>query len=64
MVDVFHTEPLPSASPLWDCSKLTITPHIAAVSDPADVAEVAVNNFEAVLSGGTPKQLVDFAAGY
>ncbi|KRA42244.1 2-hydroxyacid dehydrogenase [Devosia sp. Root635] len=34
-LDVFETEPLPTSSPLWDIENCYITPHIAAISDPA-----------------------------
>ena len=31
-LDVFATEPLPAASPLADCPRLILTPHIAGVT--------------------------------
>ena len=34
LMDVFDEEPLPAASPLWDCPNLIITPHCS--SDDAD----------------------------
>ncbi|HVH85631.1 MAG TPA: D-2-hydroxyacid dehydrogenase [Terriglobales bacterium] len=32
-LDVFHTEPLPADSPLWDLDNLLITPHTAALTE-------------------------------
>lgn len=32
-LDVFEQEPLPQDSPLWDCPRLIVTPHIGGMSD-------------------------------
>lgn len=63
-LDVFETEPLPADSPLWAHPGITITPHIAALTEPrTSVGEIAVN-VERVRRGEAPLHLVDFAAGY
>ncbi len=63
-LDVFETEPLPAGSPLWAHPGITITPHIAALSEPrTSVGEIAAN-IERVRRGEAPLHLVDFAAGY
>ena len=63
-LDVFETEPLPADSPLWAHSGVTITPHIAALTEPRTAAPKIVENVERVRRGETPLNLVDFVAGY
>jgi len=47
-LDVFETEPLPAASPLWDLPNLILTPHNAAASSGNDrrSAEMFLLNLE------------------
>jgi glyoxylate/hydroxypyruvate reductase len=63
-LDVFETEPLPRDDPLWAHPEVTITPHIAAVTEPRTALSVVVENIERVRRGETPLHLVDPAAGY
>lgn len=51
ILDVFHVEPLPSSHPFWGRKKITITPHIASITNPVEVAELLIDNYKRTLSG-------------
>ncbi|MEK6478071.1 glyoxylate/hydroxypyruvate reductase A [Catalinimonas sp. 4WD22] len=51
LLDVFHEEPLPSNHPFWELSNVTITPHIASITNPASAARQVVENHKRILSG-------------
>jgi len=63
-LDVFETEPLPASSPLWSHPKITVTPHVAAVSDPHVMAKNAVEGIKQHKAGKPLDNVVDFARGY
>ncbi|HVL34988.1 MAG TPA: glyoxylate/hydroxypyruvate reductase A [Burkholderiales bacterium] len=63
-LDVFEREPLPPADPLWSHPGVTITPHIAALTEPRTALPKVVANIERVRRGETPLDLVDRQAGY
>jgi glyoxylate/hydroxypyruvate reductase A len=64
VLDVFDTEPLPADHAYWRHPRVTITPHVAAVSDPRTVAPVIAANIRRWRAGQPVENLVDLAAGY
>lgn len=65
-LDVFETEPLPPASPLWTHPKVILTPHCAADSDAEALGEAIVAGIRRHEAGNgiAPETLVDRRAGY
>ncbi|MGE0719669.1 MAG: 2-hydroxyacid dehydrogenase [Alphaproteobacteria bacterium] len=63
-LDVFREEPLPVDHPFWSHPRVIMTPHSAALTNPATAAPQIVENLRR-LSGGMPLlNLVDRARGY
>ena len=63
-LDVFRTEPLPAGHPFWTHPRVTITPHIASLTFPRDVAPQLVESYRRVRSGQPPLHVVDAGRGY
>jgi len=63
-LDVFPTEPLPAASPLWTHPKVTITPHNSAASVPEEVVAYIVKQIERFEAGQPFENVIDRASGY
>ena len=63
-LDVFEPEPLPPESPLWTHPGITVTPHMAAFTEPRTSVGKIADNLERLRKGEAPSNLVDFAAGY
>ncbi|QEL24451.1 glyoxylate/hydroxypyruvate reductase A [Bosea sp. F3-2] len=63
-LDVFETEPLPLASPLWNHPGVTITPHNAAMSEPEAIASLITAQIRRLEAGEPLQHVVDPARGY
>jgi glyoxylate/hydroxypyruvate reductase len=63
-LDVFQQEPLPADHPLWTHLKITVTPHVASVTNPDTAADGVVENLRRLRAGHALLHLVDRSAGY
>ena len=64
VLDAFNVEPLASTHPFWAHPSITVTPHVAAITDPVTSIPEVVENIERVCSGRQPRYLVDVKSGY
>jgi len=63
-LDVFQKEPLPESHPFWSRDNITITPHIASVTQPEEVAEIILENYKRMRSNLDLLYRVDRYKGY
>lgn len=63
-LDVFHTEPLPADSPLWDFDQVLVTPHLASVAIPRTAARQVAENLRRLSAGEPLLNVVDPLRGY
>lgn len=64
ILDVTDPEPLPAAHPFWRHPQVTITPHIAGMTQPETAAEVVIANLRRFERKEPMIGLVDRAKGY
>jgi phosphoglycerate dehydrogenase-like enzyme len=64
ILDVFPNEPLLPDDPLWQEPNLLITPHIAAISAPSNVAVTFLENLKHIEAGENLSNIVDIKQGY
>ena len=63
-LDVFEPEPLPADHRFWTHPKVTVTPHIAALTNPETAADQIAENIARVRAGRKLLNLIDPRAGY
>jgi len=63
-LDVFRQEPLPPEHPFWAHPKISVTPHISAVTRPSSVAPQIAENYRRAMAGQKLLNLVDRVRGY
>jgi glyoxylate/hydroxypyruvate reductase A len=63
-LDVFATEPLPAASPLWNDPRILVSPHISGLTTVAGAADGFLECVASLEQGVLPKWTVDRARGY
>ena len=64
VLDVFASEPLPADHPFWQHPRVTVLPHVAALTDLRSAADVVASNLARLQAGQPLLHLVDRARGY
>jgi glyoxylate/hydroxypyruvate reductase A len=64
VLDVFETEPLPPTHVFWFHPRITVWPHVAALTDLRSAVAVVADNVEAARRGEPLSHLVDRRRGY
>lgn len=63
-LDVFETEPLPVEHPFWDHPKVTVTPHIASITNPDTASFQIAENIRRLQQGEALVGVVDPQRSY
>ncbi len=64
MLDVYSKEPLPADSPLWTHPRVAMTPHVAAVTRPAEAVAYISRTISGIEKGDAVAGQVDRQRGY
>ena len=64
LLDVFTEEPLPANHPFWAESRVELTPHIAAATNPKTASEQVINNIQRIKQNAPALNLIDLAKEY
>jgi glyoxylate/hydroxypyruvate reductase A len=64
VLDVFNTEPLPAAHPLWRFDNVVVTPHISGPSTPREIGPIFNDNLRRYAANRPLRHTVDRALGY
>jgi glyoxylate/hydroxypyruvate reductase A len=64
VLDVFHAEPLPAEHAYWHHPRVTVLPHVAALTDVRSGALVVAANLRALARGEPLANGVDRSRGY
>lgn len=64
VLDVTEKEPLPEDHPFWTTPNLYLTFHTSAISYPADITKLFVENYRLYIEDKPLKYQVDFERGY
>jgi len=64
VLDVFEAEPLVRNHPFWSHPQITVTPHVAAITDPVSASAVIAANIARFRAGQPLEGLVNRKAGY
>jgi glyoxylate/hydroxypyruvate reductase A len=64
VLDVFQAEPLPVDHAFWQHPRVTVLPHVAAITDPFSAAQVVARQIRAWQAGQPVEYRVDRGRGY
>ncbi|MEX0882915.1 MAG: glyoxylate/hydroxypyruvate reductase A [Cyclobacteriaceae bacterium] len=64
LLDVFHTEPLPQSHPFWEHDKITITPHIASITNFKAAAPQIMENYNNLVQKRPLINQINLEQGY